>query len=91
MRIFAGDPDWAAGFSPAHASDTKSAQPAQNWPELGTPVCAQSASDQDMRLGQLKDGVLRAAEDVNRNHTLQMAAALSYYFVMSLFPALVLC
>jgi membrane protein len=43
-----------------------------------------------MRLGQLKDGVLRAAEDVNRNHTLQMAAALSYYFVMSLFPALVL-
>jgi membrane protein len=28
--------------------------------------------------------------DVNRNHTLQMAAALSYYFVLSLFPALIL-
>lgn len=29
-------------------------------------------------------------EDVNNKHTLQMAAALSYYFVMSLFPALIL-
>jgi membrane protein len=27
--------------------------------------------------------------DVRRNHTLQMAAALSYYFVLSLFPALI--
>lgn len=32
----------------------------------------------------------RASEDVNSKHTLQMAAALSYYFVMSLFPALIL-
>ena len=43
-----------------------------------------------MRVGQFKDALVRTAEDVNRNHTLQMAAALSYYFVMSLFPALVL-
>ena len=27
--------------------------------------------------------------DISRNHTLQMAAALSYYFVLSLFPALI--
>jgi len=27
--------------------------------------------------------------DVDKNHTLQMAAALSYYFVLSLFPALI--
>jgi membrane protein len=29
-------------------------------------------------------------EDVLRNHTLQMAAALSYYFVLSFFPSLIL-
>src|SRR5881275_3596617 len=28
-------------------------------------------------------------EDVGRKHTMQMAAALSYYFVLSLFPALI--
>src|SRR5881275_2182190 len=28
-------------------------------------------------------------EDVGRKHILQMAAALSYYFVLSLFPALI--
>jgi membrane protein len=32
---------------------------------------------------------VRAYIDVERNHTLQMAAALSYYFVMALFPALI--
>jgi membrane protein len=31
----------------------------------------------------------RTYADVQRNHTLQMAAALSYYFVMALFPALI--
>jgi membrane protein len=31
----------------------------------------------------------RTYQDVLRNHTLQMAAALSYYFVISLFPALI--
>ena len=28
-------------------------------------------------------------DDVDRHHTLQMSAALSYYYVMSLFPALI--
>ena len=38
----------------------------------------------------LKEALWRTGEDINRKHTLQMAAALSYYFVMSLFPALIL-
>jgi membrane protein len=42
-----------------------------------------------MRFGELKDALTRTYEDVGRNHTLQMAAALSYYFVMSLFPTLI--
>jgi membrane protein len=42
-----------------------------------------------MGLGDLKDALLRTYDDVGDNHTLQMAAALSYYFVMSLFPALI--
>ena len=43
-----------------------------------------------MRFAEFKDAIVRTSEDVNSNHALQMAAALSYYFVMSLFPALVL-
>lgn len=43
-----------------------------------------------MRLADFKSALVRTYEDIGRNHTLQMAAALSYYFVMSLFPALVL-
>jgi membrane protein len=42
-----------------------------------------------MRFAELKDAFTRTYEDVGRSHTLQMAAALSYYFVMSLFPALI--
>lgn len=42
-----------------------------------------------MGFGDLKDALLRTFDDVGDNHTLQMAAALSYYFVMSLFPALI--
>jgi len=38
----------------------------------------------------LKEALWRTGEDIGRKHTLQMAAALSYYFVMSLFPALIL-
>lgn len=38
----------------------------------------------------LEDVALRTVKDVDRHHTLQMAAALSYYFVLSLFPALIL-
>ncbi|HEY6350913.1 MAG TPA: YihY/virulence factor BrkB family protein [Candidatus Angelobacter sp.] len=43
-----------------------------------------------MTLRGIKAALWRAGEDVGRKHTLQMAAALSYYFVMSLFPAMVL-
>lgn len=43
-----------------------------------------------MRLVQFKDAIVHTYEDVDRNHILQAAAALSYYYVMSLFPALVL-
>jgi membrane protein len=42
-----------------------------------------------MDLGDVKDALLRAYDDVGDHHTLQMAAALSYYFVMSLFPSLI--
>ena len=42
-----------------------------------------------MRL-PLKTALMRTYSDVLRNHTLQMAAALSYYFVLSFFPALIL-
>lgn len=42
-----------------------------------------------MGFGEVKDALLRTYDDVGDNHTLQMAAALSYYFVLSLFPALI--
>jgi len=38
---------------------------------------------------KLKSALVRTYADVESNHTLQMAAALSYYFVMALFPALI--
>src|SRR5213595_417180 len=37
----------------------------------------------------IKTALMRTYGDVLRNHTMQMAAALSYYFVLSLFPALI--
>lgn len=37
----------------------------------------------------IKAALTRTYADVLRNHTLQMAAALSYYFVLSLFPSLI--
>ena len=37
----------------------------------------------------VKHAFVQTYGDVLRNHTLQMAAALSYYFVLSLFPALI--
>jgi membrane protein len=43
-----------------------------------------------MTLHGLRVAFWRTGEDLNSKHTLQMAAALSYYFVMSLFPALIL-
>lgn len=42
-----------------------------------------------MRLRQWKKIIVGSAEDINRNHTLAFAAALSYYFVMAFFPALI--
>lgn len=38
----------------------------------------------------IKHALIETYEDVTRNHTLQMAAALSYYFVLSFFPGLIL-
>ena len=48
--------------------------------------CIQTA---EMAVG-IKNALIETYEDVFRNHTLQMAAALSYYFVVSFFPALIL-
>ncbi len=43
-----------------------------------------------MRFSQVKAGLGRTYEDVQRKHTMQMAAGLSYYFVMSFFPLLIM-
>src|SRR5712691_7921615 len=42
-----------------------------------------------MTLPEIKGALWRAYTDISRNHSLQMAAALSYYFVISLFPGLI--
>ncbi len=42
-----------------------------------------------MRPASVKDALVRTYADVVQNHTMQMAAALAYYFVLSLFPALI--
>ena len=42
-----------------------------------------------MRLRQWWTVIVRSGEDIDRNHTLAFAAALSYYFVMAFFPALI--
>ena len=38
---------------------------------------------------QIRDTIVRTYDDIQNNHTLAMAAGLSYYFVMSLFPMLI--
>ncbi len=43
----------------------------------------------EMTLHGFKDALWMTADDIGKNHTLQMAAALAYYFVLSLFPALI--
>jgi len=43
-----------------------------------------------MTYSGIKDALWHTVEDVPTKHTLQMAAALSYYFVISLFPVFVL-
>jgi len=40
-------------------------------------------------LAGIKSALIGTYDDVSRNHSLQMAAALAYYFVLSLFPALI--
>ena len=42
-----------------------------------------------MRLGELTSALRRTYDNVQRKHTMQMAAGLSYFFVMSLFPLLI--
>ncbi|MGC2697776.1 MAG: hypothetical protein WA738_18470, partial [Candidatus Angelobacter sp.] len=42
------------------------------------------------RLRRTRDALWRTVEGVPAKHTLQMAAALSYYFVISLFPSVLL-
>jgi membrane protein len=42
-----------------------------------------------VELALVKDAFARTYDDLLRNHTMQMAAALAYYFVLSLFPALI--
>jgi len=42
-----------------------------------------------VHVSSIKTALTRTYADVLRNHTLQMAAALSYYFVLSLFPSLI--
>lgn len=43
-----------------------------------------------LQISLWKAALRQAARDLNRNHIMSFAAALSYYFVMSLFPALIL-
>src|SRR5205807_8265876 len=43
-----------------------------------------------MRFHQIKNALMRTYDDVQRKHTMQMAAGLSYYFVMSFFPLLIM-
>lgn len=42
-----------------------------------------------MRFSSVQRAFRRAYEDIVRHHTLQVAAALSYFFVLSVFPALI--
>lgn len=42
-----------------------------------------------MRIAGIKQAFVAAYRDILRHHTLQVAAALSYYFVLSVFPGLI--
>jgi membrane protein len=42
-----------------------------------------------MHVWPVKSALVRTYEDVVQNHTMQVAAALAYYFVLSFFPALI--
>ena len=43
-----------------------------------------------MRLTYLKNAVVNVVRDMEKNHTMAFAAALAYYFVLALFPFLIL-
>lgn len=43
-----------------------------------------------MGFSQIKRAVVRTVEDVDKNHTMTMAAGLSYNFILSLFPLLIM-
>ncbi|HKW75892.1 MAG TPA: YihY/virulence factor BrkB family protein [Terriglobales bacterium] len=43
-----------------------------------------------LTLAGVRDAIWRTIWDVPRKHTFQMAAAMAYYFVLSIFPALIL-
>src|ERR1041384_7830663 len=61
-------------------------------PGAVTRIKAYRAQDLHQNLVQLSDfksALFRTYHDLDHNHTLQMAAALSYYFVMALFPCLI--
>lgn len=55
---------------------------------LVSKIKAESRGD-EVGIALFRNALERTYTDVCRNHTLQMAAALSYYFVLSLFPALI--
>jgi uncharacterized BrkB/YihY/UPF0761 family membrane protein len=42
-----------------------------------------------MKPADIRRALVRTYTDVEPNHTMQLAAALSYYFVLSLFPVLI--
>jgi membrane protein len=42
-----------------------------------------------MQLQQIRKALTNTFEDVDRYHLMQIAAAMSYYFMISLFPALI--
>jgi membrane protein len=52
-------------------------------------MAAKQRIKMNVKPAQLRDAITRTYADVLRNRTMQMAAALSYYFVLSLFPALI--
>jgi len=63
--------------------------------EVSREITAREVADKTMNFGRArfirtKDALWRTVEAVQTKHTLQMAAALSYYFVISLFPAFLL-
>jgi membrane protein len=43
-----------------------------------------------MTLGGVRTALTRTYHEVDRNHVFQMAAAMAYYFILSLFPSLIL-